>query len=62
MSRDPVEVIRHRIKAHRAALDLAAHLGHPASLNRSVRDTLLRLAEAEAILDQIGDDDDDPRT
>lgn len=60
MNRDPVEVIRHRIKSHRAALALAQNLGHPPTLNRSVRDTLIRLAEAEAILDQINDADELP--
>ena len=50
-------IIRHRIRAHEAALNLAERLGYPDRLEPSVIDTRARLAEARAILTAIGDDD-----
>lgn len=50
-------VIRHRMLSHEAALRLAGELGRPDALEPQVEETEHRLAEDEAILDEIRGED-----
>lgn len=48
--------IRHRLRAHQAALRLADQLGHPETLAGAVRDTEVRIEEDEVILAIVEDE------
>ena len=55
-SESPTEaerVIRHRMRAHQAALEIAEQVDRPELLAEKVEETAHRLAEDEDILEQI---------